>query len=1085
MLSKIACSSLQDWLQPSKPLLIVRYLGTTPDSSSLGPLLASICQQLSYTFMLPFEDIPDDIVPLTAHMKEILTRATEAQPLLIFLDSVDQLVGSQDANKMSWLPTKLPPFCKIVVSCTREEDNPLLCKEYEDLTKMVFDPNNFLEVKALGEDLAYEVIKLWMKKAGRDLNNYQWRVVANAVSRCSLPIFCKLVFAEICRWHSYSKPQETYLEHNVMDSIFLLYEKVEAKHGWLLVSHALAYVTAAKSGVSESEIEDLISLDDKVLDDIYQYHLPPSRRIPPLLWTRVRGDLPGYLTDSEADGVNVVNWYHRQFKDAAMQRYFKTFDDTFYFHNMIAEMFLGLWGGGNPKPFKFTEIQKHRFGLKSKDSTADRQIPAMPLVYFNKDGEINRYNLRKFGELPFHLIRCKSFELLYENVLFNYQWLYRKMCACPLQKVLEDFEDAFTHIEDPVARRQITLVADSLRLGGAILSTYPDMLSPQLIGRLLSELEKNPNIQKLIQQCDEQGPEQNALVPIYHCMHTPGGPLKYSLEGHLFAVFGFKLTSDSRYIVSVSNKFITWDVSTSDLVREVHPGVEGLMLDLQISPDNRYIAAYTNNSQTILLNALVSEFIVIENPLGGDENVHGIRLLDTNLVIFGQKTWSLLNLSGKVIQTTKIQRDDCILEMQMDSVTDYSITFWSGELDKTAMSLQTFKDDIAGEALDFHSVIVINNNQSHVWVCPSTDSNDIVMYEYTDQCWKVCKTYDTNPYPLLQLKLSTEEHFVIGTFMTGFLLWSTKVETGVLKDTFKKSATVLHLPNGIRNVTKKMNDSSNCVLSAGNKYAISGIRKELYIWDVKSGNLVKELDAHFARIIDIQPLTIGNWNTVITSSIDRTVKVWNINYIFEKVHHIDRHEMPIDSLSLSTEGGIAVTATRSCIGIWEMLSGTLRSRLADSQLGAIVTHVTVNPTGEFIIAAESGNVLFWKVKEEKVLFKQHQKDILQIMTFEDWTKCIVVSRLGSAPNLKATCIVRSFPEGTTAYQFQFPYKYFKKIALTSDGQSFVSYGYEKLKETLFVFHVETGEILHRILPKYPNFKEVSTLNTLFILMKFI
>ena len=46
--------------------------------------------------------------------------------------------------------------------------------------------------------------------------------------------------------------------------------QVETKHGWLLVSHALAYVTAARSGVSESELEDLISLDDKVLDDIYQ-----------------------------------------------------------------------------------------------------------------------------------------------------------------------------------------------------------------------------------------------------------------------------------------------------------------------------------------------------------------------------------------------------------------------------------------------------------------------------------------------------------------------------------------------------------------------------------------------------------------------------------------------------------------------------------------------------------------------------------------------------------------------------------------------------------------------------------------------
>ena len=56
--------------------------------------MTSICQQLSYTFMLPFEDIPDDLVPLTAYMKELLNYATEKQPLLICLDSVDQLVST-------------------------------------------------------------------------------------------------------------------------------------------------------------------------------------------------------------------------------------------------------------------------------------------------------------------------------------------------------------------------------------------------------------------------------------------------------------------------------------------------------------------------------------------------------------------------------------------------------------------------------------------------------------------------------------------------------------------------------------------------------------------------------------------------------------------------------------------------------------------------------------------------------------------------------------------------------------------------------------------------------------------------------
>ena len=53
-------------------------------------------------------------------------------------------------------------------------------------------------------------------------------------------------------------------------------------------------------------------------------------------------------------------------------------------------------------------------------------------------------------------------------------------------------------------------------------------------------------------------------------------------------------------------------------------GVEGLMMDLVISPDNRFVAAYTNNNQTVLLNALISEFVIIENPLGRNETVQVI-----------------------------------------------------------------------------------------------------------------------------------------------------------------------------------------------------------------------------------------------------------------------------------------------------------------------------------------------------------------------------------------------------------------------------------------------------------------------------
>ena len=77
----------------------------------------------------------------------------------------------------------------------------------------------------------------------------------------------------------------------------------------------------------------------------------------------------------------------------------------------MADYFLGTYGGGINKPFRYTEVQKHMFRLKDKSSTADRIVPAQPLAFYNKQGKLTRYNLRKFSELPFQLIRCYRFKV--------------------------------------------------------------------------------------------------------------------------------------------------------------------------------------------------------------------------------------------------------------------------------------------------------------------------------------------------------------------------------------------------------------------------------------------------------------------------------------------------------------------------------------------------------------------------------------------------------------------------------------------------------------------------------------------------
>ena len=619
---------------------------------------------------------------------------------------------------------------------------------------------------------------------------------------------------------------------------------------------------------------------------------------------------------------------------------------------------------------------------------------------------------------------------------------------------------------------------------------YPNMLAAQLTGRLLSVLDNNVHIQYLLGQCDEEGPIQNALVPTYHCMHTPGGPLKYSLEGHVFAVFGFKLTSDFRYIVSVSNQFISWDISSSDLARQVNPKVEGLMMGLEISPDNRYIAAYTNNDQTILLNNLTSDFKIINNPfqesgtLAYNDAIQGLILLDTNLIIYGKYSWVLFDTSGNKIKLHRTTWSTPILEIRMESLTSYSFLHWSGDMNNTDMSLATYKDDDLIQPLQFHNGIALNKAQNKAWVCSKPNSNDIQMYEFRHGNWFENKSYANKEYPLIEIKLSQDEQYIIATHMSGFLLW--KVSGAMSWKRFGgmgsmanmanaiSKPTKLALPPGIRNVAKKMNMSNSCILSSRHKYAIAGIRKQMYIWNVSSEELVKSFDAHFGRIIDVQPLTMGDWNLAITSSIDRTVKVWNVDYMFEHVHEIDRHEIKIDAVQVSTSASIAITVTRNCIGVWNILTGKLQSKLASSAHGAICTHAVVTTSGKLMISAESGFVLFWNIRDEKVIFKEEQEHVLQMFLFEDEANILVVSRI-KIPTINALCIARGVPGGEKLFEFKFPYRQHRNTILTSDEKMFVAYGCEAFQDFLFTFNATNGAVIAKYPVKYQDFKEVSFL----------
>lgn len=54
-----------------------------------------------------------------------------------------------------------------------------------------------VQVLPLGQRLSVNIIREWLAGANRQLTDQQFRVVRNALSICSLPLYTSLVFQEV------------------------------------------------------------------------------------------------------------------------------------------------------------------------------------------------------------------------------------------------------------------------------------------------------------------------------------------------------------------------------------------------------------------------------------------------------------------------------------------------------------------------------------------------------------------------------------------------------------------------------------------------------------------------------------------------------------------------------------------------------------------------------------------------------------------------------------------------------------------------------------------------------------------------
>ena len=186
--------------------------------------------------------------------------------LIIILDSIDQLHSSD--YSLDWFLETLPNNIKMVYSTLTK---------YGDIldrlsTKRALTEENYIKIHSLDISVSKNILNDWLNHSQRSITSYQWKVLDKIFEKITLyPLYIKLIFDIIVKWTSYYEPDNEFLKCNTIDKcIKYLFKSHEKTHGKLLFSRSIIYMTSFKNGISENEIEDILSLDDDVLFNIFE-----------------------------------------------------------------------------------------------------------------------------------------------------------------------------------------------------------------------------------------------------------------------------------------------------------------------------------------------------------------------------------------------------------------------------------------------------------------------------------------------------------------------------------------------------------------------------------------------------------------------------------------------------------------------------------------------------------------------------------------------------------------------------------------------------------------------------------------------
>ncbi|XP_077863332.1 telomerase protein component 1-like, partial [Saccoglossus kowalevskii] len=327
------------------------FVGALPGSTDLEKCLKRLLREID---AVTENTMPTDLESTCQMAASALSNA-KTRPTIVIIDAVNQFDEEQQARVVSWIPKKLSPQIRVILSMINNSAPHKMLQARDADTKEV-------PVTPLDMDSRMEIVSAMLGRYNKRLDKEQMNNLL-AKESSQNPLWLAVACEELRVYGVFDKINDKIntLADGLLDLLAQVLKRFEEENGGQLLVATLCVLECSATGLLETELLYILGDEDNLMppdhneeekgasgkesDVVNQFKQP----LAPFKWATVYRALKPFLRPFGDSGEGRLDFYHRSLSKAVRHMYFLNDDDNeddddsrdvyYWWHKKLADFF--------------------------------------------------------------------------------------------------------------------------------------------------------------------------------------------------------------------------------------------------------------------------------------------------------------------------------------------------------------------------------------------------------------------------------------------------------------------------------------------------------------------------------------------------------------------------------------------------------------------------------------------------------------------------------------------------------------------------------------------------------------------------